>query len=111
MNTTSNPHILTETARMALESKLAGTLRAYDDDQHKRSLHPTKKPVYYNPFALGLYREALERAMGSLQYEGVTVEMALAENFTGHLLKTLLKTYAKMTTAWVGDDYDYREVR
>ena len=34
--------------------------------------------------------------MGSLQYEGVTVEMALAENFSGHLLKTLLKAYAKM---------------
>ena len=81
---------------MALEEKLSLTLAAYDADQLKRSMHPTKRPVYHNPFALGLYREALERAMGSLQFEGVTVEMALAENFTGYLLKALLKTYAKM---------------
>jgi hypothetical protein len=32
------------------------------------------------------------RAMDSLQYEGVTVEMALAENFEG----ALLKAYSKM---------------
>jgi hypothetical protein len=93
---TNEAHILTAATRMALEEKLAATLTAYDLDQHKRSLSPSKRRVYYNPFALGLYLEALERAMGSLQFEGVTVEMALAENFIGHLLKTLLKTYSKM---------------
>jgi hypothetical protein len=81
---------------MALEEKLSLTLAAYDADQLKRSVHPTKRPVFYNPFALGIYLEDLERAMGSLQFEGVTVETALGENFTGRLLRTLLKTYAKM---------------
>jgi hypothetical protein len=100
--------ILTETTRKALEDRLADTLRIYDNDQFVRSLNRTKKPVYYNPFARGLYMGALERAMGSLQYEGVTVEMALAENFSSHLLKTLLKTYSKMLTAWVSNDYDYK---
>jgi hypothetical protein len=88
--------VLTETARMTLEDKLAIALQEYDNDQHKRSLSASKRRVYYNPSANRLYFEALERAMCSLQFEGVTVEMALAENFTGHLLKTLLKTYIKM---------------
>ena len=88
--------ILTDTTRLALERKLFLVLDRYNTDQFHRSLHPTKRPVYFNPSALRLYTEALERAMGSLQYEGVTVEMALAENFSGHLLKTLLKAYAKM---------------
>ena len=88
--------ILTETTRLALSAKLYLVLDRYNADQLRRSLHPTKRPVYFNPSVLRLYTEALERAMGSLQYEGVTVEMALAENFSGHLLKTLLKAYAKM---------------
>jgi hypothetical protein len=92
-------HILSETTLGALSCKLAATLRAYDANQHTRSLHPTKKPVYWNPFALKLYMEALERAMFSLCFEGVTVEMALAENFTGTLLRDLLKTYSKMLKA------------
>ena len=96
MNNTDNAHILSEAARTTLRSHLSAQLQAYDADQHKRSLSASKRKVYHNPFALGLYYEALERAMGSLQFEGVTVEMALAENFTGHLLKTLLKTYSKM---------------
>jgi hypothetical protein len=87
---------LTETTRAALESKLSRTLADYDDDQLRRSLSASKRKVNHNPYALGLYNEALERAMGSLQFEGVTVEATLAENFTGHLLKTLLKTYATM---------------
>ena len=62
----------------------------------KHFKHPTKRPVFYNLHALCLYREALARAMDSLQYEGVTVEMALSENFTGALLKALLKAYSKM---------------
>jgi hypothetical protein len=81
---------------MALEEKLSIALHRYDRDQRMRSADKTKRPVFYNPFALGLYLEALERAMGSLQFEGVSVEMALAENFTGHLLKTLLKVYSSM---------------
>lgn len=83
---------------MALEEKLANALCYYDADQRTRSMNALgrKGMVYYNPFALGLYREALERAMGSLKFEGLTVEMALAENFTGYLLKSLLKVYAKM---------------
>ena len=88
--------ILTETTRLALSAKLYLVLDRYNADQLRRSLHPTKRPVYFDPSALRLYTEALERAMGSLQYEGVTVEMALAENFSGHLLRTLLKAYAKM---------------
>ena len=88
--------ILTDTTRLALERKLFLVLDRYNTDQFHRSLHPTKRPVYFDPSAMRLYTEALERAMGSLQYEGVTVEMALAENFSGHLLKTLLKAYAKM---------------
>ena len=88
--------ILTDTTRLALEQKLFLVLDRYNTDQFHRSLHSTKRPIYFNPSALRLYTEALERAMGSLQYEGVTVEMALAENFSGHLLKTLLKAYAKM---------------
>ena len=89
---------LTDTTREALMVKLSYALRAYDNDQHIRSLHPTKRPVFYNVHALRLYHEALARAMESLKFEGVTVEQSLAENFTGHLLKTLLKAYAKMLT-------------
>jgi hypothetical protein len=89
-------HTLTATTRMALEEKLTIALYRYDRDQRMRAADKTKRPVFYNPFAIGLYCEALERAMGSLQFEGVTVEMALAENFSGYLLKTLLRTYAKM---------------
>jgi hypothetical protein len=37
--------------------------------------------------------------MDSLQHEGVTVEMALVENFEGALLKALLKAYSKMLPA------------
>ena len=88
--------ILTETTRLALEQKLFLVLDRYNTDQFHRSWHSTKQPVYFNPSALRLYTEALERAMGSLQYEDVTVERALAENFSGHLLKTLLKAYERM---------------
>ena len=88
--------ILTETTRETLACRLAVTLRAYDNDQRVRSQHPTKRPVFYNLHALRLYHEALARAMDSLQYEGVTVEMALSENFSGALLKALLKAYSKM---------------
>jgi hypothetical protein len=92
-------HALTESARESLGCRLASTLRAYDNDQRERSQHPTKRPVFYNLHALCLYHEALARAMDSLQYEGVTVEMALSENFTGALLKALLKAYSKMLPA------------
>jgi hypothetical protein len=94
MNNT-DAHILSEAARTTLRFHLSAQLRAYDADQYKRSLPASKRRVYYNQSAYRLYLEALERAMGS-QFEGVTVEMALAENFTGHLLKTLLKAYSKM---------------
>jgi hypothetical protein len=98
MNNTDSAHILSEseTARESLACKLAYTLRAYDADQHKRSLSASKRKVYYNVHALVLYHEALERAMSSLRFEGVTVEMALAENFTGYLLKALFKAYSKI---------------
>ena len=99
--------ILTETTRLALSAKLYLVLDRYNVDQLRRSLHPTKRPVYFNPSALRLYTEALERAMGSLQYEGVTVETALAENFSGHLLKTLLKAYARMK--FVDITYSYEQ--
>ena len=46
----------------------------------KHFKHPTKRPVFYNLHALCLYREALARAMDSLQHEGVTVEMAQSTN-------------------------------
>jgi hypothetical protein len=92
-------HVLTERARESLGCRLASTLRAYDNDQRVRSQHPTKRPVFYNLHALCLYHEALARAMDSLQHEGVTVEMALAENFEGALLKALLKAYSKMLPA------------
>jgi len=84
-------HVLTETTRETLGCRFADILRAYDNDQRIRSQHPTKRPVFYNVHALRLYHEALARAMDSLQYEGVTVEMVLAENFEGALLKALLK--------------------
>ena len=71
-------------------------MRAYDNDQHVRSLKKTARPVFYNIHALRLYLEALERAQNSLRFEGVTVEMALAENFGGALLRALLKAYARM---------------
>ena len=92
-------HALTESARESLGCRLASTLRAYDNDQRERSQHPTKRPVFYNLHALCLYHEALARAMDSLQHEGVTVEMALSENFSGALLKALLKAYSKMLPA------------
>jgi hypothetical protein len=46
--------------------------------------------VYHNPYALGLYLEAIDRVVASLAFEGVTLTQALNENFTGHMRKYLL---------------------
>jgi hypothetical protein len=89
-------HTLTDVTREALRERLSIELHRYDRDQRMRAADSTKRPVYYNPFALGLYLEALGRAMDSLKFEGVAVEMALAENFEGYLLRVLLKVYARM---------------
>ena len=89
---------LTQTTREALASRMTITLNEYDTVNYRRDIarRAKGKSSQYNIHANRLYLEALARAMESLTFEGVTVEMALSENFEGHLLKTLLKEYACM---------------
>jgi hypothetical protein len=75
-----------------LRTNLILTVNAYD---YAIALRAKRNPrVYHNPFALGLYLEAIDRVHASLACEGVTLTQALNENFTGHLLKHLLKKMA-----------------
>jgi hypothetical protein len=42
-----------------------------------------------------MYLEAIDRVVASLAFEGVTLRMAITENFTGHMLNYLLRKVAK----------------
>jgi len=80
---------MTEENRKALHARLTIAVTAYDRAIWLRHCHNSRG--YHNPFALGLYLEAVARTVDSLAYEGVTLGQALAENFTGHMLKYLLR--------------------
>jgi uncharacterized glyoxalase superfamily protein PhnB len=66
---------------------------AYDYGIRLRAARNSR--VYHNPFALALYSEAIDRVVASLAFEGVTLRMALTENFTGHMLNYLLGKVAR----------------
>jgi len=80
---------MTEDNRKALHAQLTIAVTAYDQAIFIRHCHNAQ--VYHNPFALKLYLEAVDRTIASLAYEGVTLGQALAENFTEHMLKYLLR--------------------
>lgn len=73
-----------------LRETLRAVLVAYDADQYRRSISPSKRKVYHNPHAHGLYMEALESVCSDIN-SGATQREALIKHFTGHLLNTLLK--------------------
>ena len=85
---------MTEDNRTALHAQLTIAVTAYDRAIWLRHCHNSR--MYYNPFALKLYFEAIDRTIASLAYEGVTLGQSLAENFEGHLLNYLLRK-AKVT--------------
>jgi len=62
--------------------EIVHALTAYDIRQSKKR--------FYNPYALGLYMQALERA-DELVAEGKSMRYALVKSFTGPLLRAVGK--------------------
>jgi hypothetical protein len=76
-----------------LRSSLVIHCTAYDAMIKARAARNAR--VYHNPYALGLYFEAVDRVVQSLEFEGMTLAQALHENFTGHMLKYLMTKVTK----------------
>jgi hypothetical protein len=78
-NTEQNEH---------LRSRLTIALTAYDYSIQARHLRNVR--VYHNPFALGLYFEAVDRVIAEMN-SGQSLRNALENAFTGSLLRVLLR--------------------